>query len=90
MVAAGERGCVIEAESDGRVGEPGPSAVGEEVLRGLDRQRRLPDQDADVDVRPRRGQVQEDMADLVGLIAALEAIRQQARARIEPPAKQEH
>ena len=79
---------VIEAKVHPRVLEPAVGAVGKEILGHADGQIRTPDQNPDVEVRPGRRQIDQELADPVGSILGPLAVRHQARARIEAPAEQ--
>ena len=90
LVMAGAEGDAgVQGEVDPRALEPSPRPVGEEMLRGADRQGGLPDQHMDVEIGPRGRQLQQQIADLVGSMLLARGIRAQARARVEPPAQQE-
>jgi hypothetical protein len=89
VVTRSEGNLVIELELHRRALEPAPRPVGEELLLRGDRKGRAPDQQADVEVRTRAGQLDQDAADLVGIVWPVVAVREQPRARIEAPAEQQ-
>ncbi len=85
--AVGDAG--VQAEAHRRAVEPGPRAVGKEVLRGADRQRAFPDQHAYVEIRPAAGQGLQDVADLVRRAGDLLRAGLQPGAGVEAPAEQQ-
>jgi hypothetical protein len=88
VVAGAEGDGIVQPELHAGVAEPAAGPVGEEFLAGADRQRRVPDQHADIEVGSLARQLDEDMADFVRIVGAVEAVREQPRARVEAPAQQ--
>ena len=89
MVTGAEWHVVVQPELDACAAEPFARPVREELLAGGDGQRRLPDQHADIEVRPRLRQRHQDAAHLVRIGWSIETVWKQPRARIEPPSQQQ-